>query len=432
MGRISKVLKWGSSKVGVTAQKLFSVSLRAFVPSCETISRVNAAVYDLDLPPEVPRYKIDYAYDHRGRMVWKNISRYDSTAQDWAPEKETGFLWDGWNIITETSAAPIPNSSFLITNFTHYVWGIDLSGSLQGAGGVGGLLAVVRDDGIFYPTCDGNGNIPEYVDNTGAIVAHYEYDAFGNVVAQSGELFDNFTFRFSTKPYCIITGTVHYQRRPYSPSLGRFLPRDPIKEQGGLNLYGFCENESVSRIDRLGLKFIFKQEPTRTDALPDEMPKKPGLITIGHPKVIESRFDYYIGNHRFKKLYSIKDLKTTYTVQILILSNINKDMKFPSGKSVLNHEQDHINSTKDFLQLFDSTASKYENDWQCMPCIEARIEHMNAMWYYYSKLLDLSGAILDKKDYESENEDLQKLAEETKKLREAAHKAQITVAEKCK
>ncbi len=37
--------------------------------------------------------------------------------------------------------------------------------------------------------------------------------------------------------------------RYYSPSLGRFINKDPIEEKGGLNLYGFCGNNGVNRWD---------------------------------------------------------------------------------------------------------------------------------------------------------------------------------------
>jgi len=41
--------------------------------------------------------------------------------------------------------------------------------------------------------------------------------------------------------------------RFYSPELSRWLSRDPIEEQGGLNLYGFVKNHSTYAIDVLGL-----------------------------------------------------------------------------------------------------------------------------------------------------------------------------------
>jgi hypothetical protein len=42
-------------------------------------------------------------------------------------------------------------------------------------------------------------------------------------------------------------------RRYYSPSQGRFLGRDPQQEKGGLNLFGFCRNDSINQWDYLGM-----------------------------------------------------------------------------------------------------------------------------------------------------------------------------------
>jgi YD repeat-containing protein len=78
------------------------------------------------------------------------------------------------------------------TNVTRYLWGPDLSGTLQGAGGVGGLLAVIRSDGTFFPCYDANGNVTDYVDANGTVRAHYEYSPFGETIAQSGDLADTF------------------------------------------------------------------------------------------------------------------------------------------------------------------------------------------------------------------------------------------------
>ena len=48
-------------------------------------------------------------------------------------------------------------------------------------------------------------------------------------------------------------GLVMYQLRAYSPELGRFISRDPIEEEGGVNLYGFVDNNPAGTIDCLGL-----------------------------------------------------------------------------------------------------------------------------------------------------------------------------------
>ncbi|HCE46150.1 MAG TPA: hypothetical protein DET40_21610 [Lentisphaeria bacterium] len=39
----------------------------------------------------------------------------------------------------------------------------------------------------------------------------------------------------------------------YDPNTGRFLSRDPIGEEGGVNLYAFCSNNGISKWDYLGL-----------------------------------------------------------------------------------------------------------------------------------------------------------------------------------
>ena len=136
------------------------------------------------------------------------------------------------------------------------LWGTDLSGSLQGAGGVGGLLveSQISNSQIsnFYPTYDGNGNVSEYLASNGTVTAHFEYDPFGRTVVNTdtGSLF---TYRFSTKPLDSATGLYYYGYRYYDPVSGRWPSRDPIEETGGINLYGFVGNSPLGDIDSLGL-----------------------------------------------------------------------------------------------------------------------------------------------------------------------------------
>ena len=180
-----------------------------------------------------------HAYDHQSRRIQKV-----------AGGTTRSFLYDGWNLIQEFQSSTIPpfHSS---TNF--YVWGLDLSGSLQGAGGVGGLLAVVKNSATYIPAWDANGNIMEYVADDGTIAAHREYDPFGGTVVATGDAIA-FTHWFSTKPWCAVTGLSEYQFRMYSPEVGRWLSRDPIGEKGGVALYVLCFNRALLSADALGLK----------------------------------------------------------------------------------------------------------------------------------------------------------------------------------
>ena len=140
---------------------------------------------------------------------------------------------------------------------TKYYWGKDLSGTLQGAGGVGGLLYETIDGVIYIPCYDNNGNVTKYVDENGNIVASYTYDAFGVLIAKPGPLADVFRHRFSTKYYDAETGLYYYGYRFYHPALMRWLNRDPIEEDGGVNLYGFCGNNAIKKWDYMGKHWEF-------------------------------------------------------------------------------------------------------------------------------------------------------------------------------
>jgi RHS repeat-associated protein len=60
-------------------------------------------------------------------------------------------------------------------------------------------------------------------------------------------------FRFSTKFQDDETGLLYYGYRYYDPMTGRWKSRDPIQEEGGLNIYGFVENKVISAYDYLGM-----------------------------------------------------------------------------------------------------------------------------------------------------------------------------------
>jgi RHS repeat-associated protein len=48
-------------------------------------------------------------------------------------------------------------------------------------------------------------------------------------------------------------GIHHYKVRAYHPRLGRFMQTDPIREAGGINLYGYVGNDPVNGTDTTGL-----------------------------------------------------------------------------------------------------------------------------------------------------------------------------------
>jgi RHS repeat-associated protein len=144
--------------------------------------------------------------------------------------------------------------------------GFDLSGTLDGAGGIGGLLARSRHatsspyavNGNSFYHADGNGNVTYLASSSGGTGAAYRYDPFGRWWAQTGPYASANGWRFSSKPWVAHNGSntdglYYYGYRFYDPLTQRWLNRDPIEEQGGLNLYGFVGNDAISRIDPFGL-----------------------------------------------------------------------------------------------------------------------------------------------------------------------------------
>jgi len=83
--------------------------------------------------------------------------------------RTTSFTYD---LMGRRLTVDVPNTldaaANTLTNITHTsYWGSDLSGSLQGAGGVGGLLLITDHSTLgtpsYFPTFDGNGNVSEYL-----------------------------------------------------------------------------------------------------------------------------------------------------------------------------------------------------------------------------------------------------------------------------
>jgi RHS repeat-associated protein len=163
-----------------------------------------------------------------------------------------------------------------------YTRGNDLSGTLALAGGIGGLLARSENGQMVfgnpaahsYYHSDGNGNITCLANSSGAVLARYSYDPFGNQLGIGGPLAEANSFRFSSKERHANSGLYYYGFRFYDPSSQGWGHRDPLREGGfetlrrhkapsfrltavrvdGPNLYAFVGNNSVNGVDPWGLR----------------------------------------------------------------------------------------------------------------------------------------------------------------------------------
>lgn len=191
----------------------------------------------------LPQLRSEYLYDAQSRRIQKtDYSAWNGSA--YATTNSTRFVWDGWLLLAELNA----DNSVRAYN----VHGLDLSQSLQGAGGIGGLLCRIESGTDYLFTFDGNGNVTDVLDTNANVVAHYEFDPFGMTVTQSGSYADQNPWRFSTKQIEPAWNLYYYGSRFYSPSLHTWINRDPIGEMGCVNLLAFCQNNAVDRFDADG------------------------------------------------------------------------------------------------------------------------------------------------------------------------------------
>jgi len=213
----------------------------------------GARTYDYDDENQLIRvtvsnaWKSEFTYDGKMRMrlrkefLWKNSA--------WVQSGETRYVYDGMLVLQERDGNNVPKVA--------YTRGRDLSGGMQGAGGIGGLLARTDQSKVapahaFYHA-DGNGSITALANSQQVLVAKYHYDPFGNILSESGPLSDVNVYRFSSKEYHPASGFSYYGYRWYAANLQRWLNRDPLQEDGGVNLYRFVENNPIVSIDPFGL-----------------------------------------------------------------------------------------------------------------------------------------------------------------------------------
>lgn len=189
--------------------------------------------------------KLEFDYDYQSRRIAKR--GYHWTDSAWQSARNHRFAYDRWNLVAELN---LTNNAAV----RKYVWGLDLSGTLHRAGGVGGLLAVNDTvDGAHFAAYDANGNVSVLVKATdSSISANYDYSPFGEAIRANGIVAKSNPFRFSTKYADDESESVYYGYRYYAPTTGRWLTRDPINEQGGRNLYAFVDNDPAIRSDRDG------------------------------------------------------------------------------------------------------------------------------------------------------------------------------------
>lgn len=216
-----------------------------------------------------------YGWDARNRLIsWGNGASptdgsfvYDSSGSRLAEKSAGGAilkyaLWDGASILAE------------YTNYNYSIY----PAVIHHQEGYSRWLGPTA--GTYFYTRDHLGSIRELADVNNNIVARYAYDPFGRRYQTAG--IESADIGYTGHYYHAPTGLWLTHFRAYDAEMGRWLSRDPIGENGGMNLYGYVANNPVNSVDLLGLVDVnafAKKEPLYERAM--FVPYDPGAINVG-------------------------------------------------------------------------------------------------------------------------------------------------------
>ncbi|MFR9535070.1 MAG: RHS repeat-associated core domain-containing protein, partial [Rikenellaceae bacterium] len=93
-------------------------------------------------------------------------------------------------------------------------------------------------------------NVTELFTTAGGVETCYTYSPFG-AATEDGDTTS--PIQWSSEVYDSELALVYYNYRHYNPADGRWINRDPIGIEGGMNLYGFVKNSAPINIDEKGL-----------------------------------------------------------------------------------------------------------------------------------------------------------------------------------
>ena len=202
-----------------------------------------------------------YVYDAMNRRVRKTITNGGLAGN--IPNGTTDSCWLGWQTMEERN--PYGGSGSTDTPTKEYIWGTHIDECIQihllvPAGPQ--QLAI----GVYYPLQDTLYRTMALANSSGTPVEAYDTDAYGNTIIFTGPGPDNTWFTdddtqssygandiiYCGYRYDAETENYYVRNRYYSPTLGRWLTRDPIGYRGGINLYGYVDSSPVGNVDAEG------------------------------------------------------------------------------------------------------------------------------------------------------------------------------------
>jgi len=181
-----------------------------------------------------------FFYDAKNRCVARSYQHTGAGLK--APSSAlTLNTYDNWSMIEERDSTGAQRA--------RYVHGR----------GIDEIIVIVNQNGTFYPHHDVLGNVTMLTDRHGRLVERYTYSVSGQVAISdmAGQVLPRSAvgnrWMFTGREWLQEVGLYDYRNRVYSGELGRFLQTDPIRfSAGDINIYRYCGNGYVSRIDSDG------------------------------------------------------------------------------------------------------------------------------------------------------------------------------------
>lgn len=176
-----------------------------------------------------------FSYDGFGRNVL--IQEYTSSSLTSTRQ----FVWcDNWRCEARDTSSTVTAQYFLLGQTIHgtsYLYSLDHLGSIR-----------------------------EMTDSSGTIEAQYVFDPIGRQIKLQGSLDSD--LQYARYYYHAASRLSLTRTRAYSSTVGGFINRDPIQENGGVNLFAYVRNNPMSYADHLGLAMTispggYLQDPTQ-------------------------------------------------------------------------------------------------------------------------------------------------------------------------
>jgi RHS repeat-associated protein len=202
----------------------------------------------------------EFVYDDNGNLLADGARIYEWDTENRLTAVVVGshrseFVYDGFSRRVEI----IEKDNGSVASDHHFIW---CGASICEERDANGTTVVRRyySDGIqdgganYFYHRDHLGSVREVTDNTGAVVARYDFDPFGRRTQTEGTYNapNGYTGHWTHKSGLVLT-----LYRAYDPNIGRWLSEDPIGLKGGINYYHYGNNNPINIYDPLGLLDIY-------------------------------------------------------------------------------------------------------------------------------------------------------------------------------